>query len=207
MFSRAEVIVDVNRFFLAEHARVHARAMTQADFNEEDTVCDGLTEAQLRHAPEGLNSIVWLLWHLARCEDVAMNTVLRGVPEVLDHDHWLPRLGVETRHIGTGATREEVIAFSQRVDVTALRAYRAAVGRATQVWVAELDFATLATVPDVAGRLAQAPPAFGAHAGWVAAAWARQTGSWFLSYLAVGHNYWHLGEAYVIRGYLGAPQT
>lgn len=60
---------------------------------------------------------------MARCEDVAVNTLLRGGEEVLDRDAWLPRLGITSRHIGTGATVAEVAAISQTIDLAALRAY------------------------------------------------------------------------------------
>src|SRR5919199_2488321 len=131
--------MQISTWFLAEHARVHSAAIgplhdwhVAPGFSiqrEEDTICDGLSDAQLRQMPGGLNSIAWLLWHLARCEDVGVNLMLRGRSEVLDDEQWLPRLQVETRHIGTGASEDEVRQFSACVDVGMLRAYRAALGR------------------------------------------------------------------------------
>jgi hypothetical protein len=50
----------------------------------EDSLCAGLTTDQLREQPAGHNSIVWLIWHRARDEDVAINTVLGGTQEVLE---------------------------------------------------------------------------------------------------------------------------
>jgi hypothetical protein len=162
-----------------------------------------LTEAELRICPEGrFNSIAWLLWHMARCEDVLVNTVLRNVPEVLD-DSWLSRLGVSTRHIGTEDTMAEVEAFSQQVEMSVLRRYRAAVGQTTQQWATDLDFASLDPVLakcDV--ERATQLGAFTERASWVPEYWGNEERSrgWRLSWLTIGHNHSHIGEGFVTRG-------
>lgn len=42
----------------------------------------GLPDDQLRLRPQGWNSIAYLLWHMARCEDVAANVVVAQRPQV-----------------------------------------------------------------------------------------------------------------------------
>ena len=59
---------------------------------------------------------------------------------------------------------DEVRAFSERVDVTALLAYRDAVGRETRSWVQEADLDALNAVPDLEARFAAAPPIVGERA-------------------------------------------
>lgn len=199
--------MDARSLFLMGHAHTHSsRPSPDKPTTREDGLCAGLTEAELSLCPSDChNSIAWLLWHMARCEDVMVNTVLRNVPEVLD-DGWLNRLGVTTRHIGTGDTMAEVRAFSQQVDVTALRLYRAAVGKATQTWAQEVDFSSLDRVLKPAGaeRAAQRS-AFGERADWVRVMWCAEerTELWYLSWLAIGHNHSHLGEGWVTRGMIG----
>src|SRR5919202_998908 len=97
--------MNARQLLLADHARVHSRAATgSADLSMEDVLCDGLTDEQLRGRPaDGMNSVAWLLWHHTRIEDVVVNTLVRGVPEVLDRGGWPDRLGVEARHVGTGS--------------------------------------------------------------------------------------------------------
>ena len=190
--------------FLSLHAHVHAAATTgEQGPSLEDGLCDGLTDEQMREGPDGFNSIVWLLWHITRFEDVVVNTVLRGVPEVLDRDGWQQRLGVDTRLIGTGSSDEEVEEFSTQVDPSAVRAYRAAVGRETRRWAETADFEALAAVPDVLGRLSQAPTALDGRAEWVRSLWANRTGLGLLSLPVIGHSYIHIGEARVTRSRLG----
>ena len=121
-------------FLLEQHARSHAAAMTGAgERMAEDQLLDGLTDDQLRLRPcRGVNSIVWLLWHMARSEDVAVNLLLAGRPQVLDENGWPARLGLDRRDMGTGMSDEEVATVGARLEIAALRAYRVAVGRRTR---------------------------------------------------------------------------
>ena len=197
--------MDARQAFLSEHARLHAAATSDgADISFEDGLCDGLSDGQLRARPLGLNSIAWLLWHLTRFEDVTVSTVLRGAPEVLDREGWLDRLGISDRLAGTGSSDDEVEMLSARIDPAALRAYRAAVGRETRVWVAGLDAAALDETPDVAGRLARAPTALDGRAAWVPALWEGRTVHGLLLLPVIAHGYLHIGEARVTRGRLDA---
>jgi hypothetical protein len=196
--------MEARQLFLMNHANTHgASALPGERPGREERLCRELTEMDLRICPEGrFNSIAWLLWHMARCEDVIVNSVLHNGSEVLD-DGWLNRLGVSTRHIGTEDTMEEVEAFSQQVDVTALRLYRAAVARGTRTWVESIDFASLDKILKCAGaeRAAQRG-AFNERSDWVRVMWSgedRTEISW-LCWLAIGHNHSHIGDGGVTKG-------
>lgn len=92
----------------------------------------GLTDDQLRYQPkEGLNSIAWLMWHTARCQDFGNTLISPGREQVLNED-WLARLNVSRCDVGTGMTREECAEFNQAVDVSALKAYCGAVAEAVR---------------------------------------------------------------------------
>src|SRR5262249_11835725 len=80
---------------------------------------------------EGLNSLVWLLWHMARTEDVAINVIVAGSDQVLDAE-WARRMNPPWRIIGTGMTDSEVGELTARADVPSVRAYRSAVGIRTR---------------------------------------------------------------------------
>ena len=190
------------QLFLDRHAAVHSLAIPYPA----RWIWSGLTAEQLRCRPtRGHNSIAWLLWHIARCEDVAVNTVLRGTEEVLDRAGWASMLGLTSRHIGTNATTEEVDAISGAVNLEALLAYREAVGAETRGWVAELHWAQLdkRVTPDEAHRAFVAGDLVAA-AAWVEAYWGNLewTRSSFLVWLAIEHSWFHLGEMSVIRNLL-----
>ena len=202
--------MDARALFLADHSRIHAAAISTEDemkaaggFTMQDDTLKRLTEADLRANPEGLCSIVWHIWHMTRIEDVVVNSTLRGEREILDRDGWLDRLGVDVRLVGTGDSDEEVRAFSERVDVTALLAYREAVGRETRAWVRDLDFATLDTVPDLTERFASAPPIVGERARWLPRFYSGKTSAFLLTFPVTNHGFMHWAEARVTRGRLG----
>jgi DinB superfamily len=190
--------------FLTLHAYIHA-ATTPGAPSVEDRVLAGLTDAQLRQCLDQHNSIVWLLWHIARVEDLTINTGVRGVPEVLDRGGWQPRLGVKRRDIGTGMSDKEVAQFSAQVDVAAVRAYRAAVAQETRTGLTARDFEDLDKPVVGAGERALASGDLGPGAEYVAENM-RIRPRWFLlCFEGVGHSYEHLGVAEHVARLLGRP--
>jgi len=202
--------MDARALFLADHARIHAASTsTEAElaaaggFTMQDDTLKRLEETDLRTSPDGLCSIVWHIWHMTRIEDVVANAMLRGVPEVLDRDGWLDRLGVDVRLVGTGDSDHEVRGFSERVDIPALLAYRNAVGRETRAWVADLDVDTLDAVPDLSTRLATVPPIVGERALWLVRFYTGKSGAFLLTFPITNHGFMHWAEARVTRARLG----
>jgi len=103
-----------------------------------DELFAGLTDAQLRQRPQGVNPIVWLVWHAARVQDAAVSRFVADRPQVLDEGGWNPRLGLDRRDVGTGMTGGEVEALSRDLDVAALRGYHRAVADRTMAIAAAL---------------------------------------------------------------------
>jgi hypothetical protein len=201
--------MDAVQLFLHQHAPVHSAAVAPAEGGHsiEDELLGGLTGEQVRRRPRsGLNSLAWLVWHMARCEDVAMNVLLADRAQVLDDGHWLDALGVSRRDIGTSMTEQEVADLSEHIDVGALRGYRVAVGRRTREVVGHLCAEALReALPAPRLRRALAEGALGSErARWVESLWDGKSLAWFL-WLGNGHNYWHLGEGFCVRSQLGQP--
>jgi hypothetical protein len=199
--------MDALQLFLIEHARAHSDAVAPASgpLWLQDALLVGLTDDQLRLRPsEGDNSLAWLLWHITRIEDVAMNVVLMAQPQVFHQEQWQQRLRITFGDVGTGMAEDDVADLGARVDIPALRAYRTAVGRRTRELVAAIEPEELAlpvTAVDV--ERAAASGAFGAGADWLRSFWEGRPKAWYLSWTAVGHSYLHLGEAMGIKGRLG----
>lgn len=105
---------------------------------------DKLSEEQLRTRPySSVNSIAWLLWHMARVEDAGVNRLVVAQPQVFDEGNWGKRMNVAIRHHGTGMTDPEVTDLSQRIDIAALRAYLEAVRTKTATVVKSLPLEQL----------------------------------------------------------------
>ncbi len=149
------------------------------------------------------NSIAWLLWHIARCEDVAVNAIVRGQPQLLLREQWGPRLGFEDARIGTAFGDEEVGDLGRRLDLDALLQYWEAVSQETRSWLEEADLEQLDWTPDVRERLGAAPPVVPKEGDWLLERWSGQPARFFLRMTVIGHEYLHLGEMMAIRGQLG----
>ena len=189
--------MDALAFFALRYGDVH---------KEFDGLLDGLTDAQLRQRPHGANSVAWLLWHVARCEDVGVNRFVVDRPQVLDEEGWLARLSVPRRDIGSDMTDVEVGDLNERVDAAALRGYWTAVYRRTLGVVQELRPADLEAPVSSAHvrRVAVEEGAVGPNAGWLEPYWAAKPNrGWFLADLALTHSWGHFYEALVTRGLLG----
>jgi len=194
--------MDTVSFFLVQHADLHAAVAGSATYA--DRVFVGLTHEQMRMRPGvGLNSLVWLLWHMARTEDVSVNLVVVDGRQVLDDD-WVRRLNLPWRHIGTGMPEDEVTELTARADLAALRAYRNAVGLRTQEVVRTLKPAAWEEIVGVADTArAAAAGAFRSNTGWAEGvgyrSWQDQSRAARLAGGALRHNAMHLGEAVTVR--------
>ncbi|MEW6651209.1 MAG: DinB family protein [Chloroflexota bacterium] len=190
------------RLFLAQHAWLHsARLEDGADWSFEDEVFRDLDEADARCIPRGEeHSIAWLIWHIARCEDITLNLLVAGSPQVLHQHGWLERVNSPLVHTGNAMIPDEVEAFSRAVQLDNLRAYRLAVGRRTRQIVRQLQPADLRRRVDAA-RLEQVR-AQGAvlDAAWgIAEYWGRRDAAGLLLMPATRHPLVHLNQALQVK--------
>jgi hypothetical protein len=192
--------MDARDLLLDEHARMHATSVTGEKGTLAERTFGGLTDEQMRARPrEDLNSLAWLMWHIARAEDIFSNIILSGRDQVVD-DGWLARLKISRRDFGIGMTKPEVAELTAKVDVTALRDYRDAVGRRTQEiirgfgpsdWQGELQAPAL--------EKAAALGCSGAKGELVAKAFTGRPRIGVLGGLLVTHAAMHMGEAQTVR--------
>ena len=106
--------MDVRDLFLDQHAAMHSVAVGGNKMSAAERTFTGLTDEQMRVRPRAdLNSLAWLMWHIARAEDIMVNTVLAGRPQVFD-DTWKKRLGITRPDFGIGMTSAEVTQLTGR---------------------------------------------------------------------------------------------
>jgi hypothetical protein len=195
--------MDLVSFFLSQHAAVHAQDVSGRAFAAQRVFIEP-SDVQMRLRPgNGLNSLVWLLWHTARTEDVAVNVIVAGTDQLLD-DEWMRRMNVPWRIIGTGMREDEVAELTARADVAAVRAYRSAVGIRTRQVVRALRADAWDAVVDHAD--VERAAAAGALRDWVEGRpypWVGWTRADQLASSALRHNAAHLGEAVTIGSLAG----
>ena len=193
--------MDAAQFFLLRYEPLHG-LMT-------DRLLGDLTEAQLRARPQGQNSIVWILWHVARAEDIGVNSFAENRSQVFDDGGWAARLGVKRRDLGTGMTSEEVTTLSTSLDVAGLREYWRAVGQRTldvigqgaaSHWDETVDPVRLQRIVRVDGDYGP-----NVNPERVEALYRGMTRGWAFAHFALTHSFGHFQEAGSVRGSLGFP--
>lgn len=130
----AETHAQAIELFLHQHAMVHAAEMSNSGlWSFEDDVLSNVTAQQMRMIPRNFDhSIAWLVWHMTRCEDITMNLLAAGSPQVLLDGNWLEPMKISALDTGNAMTHEQVQQLSGSIDLEALRSYRIAVGRRTR---------------------------------------------------------------------------
>ena len=195
--------------FLSQHAIVHsAKLGAGARWSFQDQVLSGLTDAQMRYQPTGRpHSVVWMIWHMTRCEDVTMNLLLADSPQVL-HRKWMSKLGIATENVGNEMSVAESIAISDAINLKALFAYRLAVAKRTRQIVQRLKPAQLWELPKPE-RLQRIldEGAVGDKAPWLLKYWGGHPGYNLLLMPATRHCCVHLNEINRIRPKLKKPHA
>jgi hypothetical protein len=194
--------MDARDLLLMQHAAVHGLAVRgRGRPTLADRAFGKASDEQMRRRPTpALNSLAWLLWHMARAEDVFVNVILSAQSQVLAGG-WASRMRVTQPDIGTGMTAGEVAALSEEIDLAALRDYRDTVGRRTREVVAAMPAEAWdgRVGADDIQRAVDAG-AFGPNAGSLGSFFTGWPRAALLSSIAVLHSAQHIGEAVTVRG-------
>lgn len=183
--------------FLRQHAAVHAAQVSgTTDWSFFDEVWQGLNPSAARRIPPGSDhSIAWLTWHLARIEDVTMNLLLVGQSQVLN-EGWQARLNIRAADTGNGMSSQAVSELSKEIDLTALLAYRGAVGRRTRENITRITAADLKKrVDPLRIERLRAEGAVLPDGNTVIDYWSGLTLAGLLLMPPTRHNFIHLNEA------------
>ena len=193
------------RLFLEQHAAVHSSSVSGGSgWSFADEALCGLSEAMMRMIPPGSDhSIAWLIWHMARIEDVTMNLLVAGGPTIFEDADWQNRLGANTRDTGNALNAEEIAALSASVRLDELRAYRDAVGLRTRAIAVGLRADQMKRKVDPA-RLEQimAQGAVVEATRGLLEYWGGLTTAGLLLMPPTRHNFIHLNEALKLRAAL-----
>jgi hypothetical protein len=192
--------MDALRFFFLRYDAIHGRFV--------DELFAGLTDAQVRDRPHGLNSVAWLVWHATRVEDAAVSRFVGDQPQVLTEGDWRRRLLTERHDVGSGMTGAEVASLSAEIDATAVRDYARAVAERTRAVAGSLAPAAWEEIvsPERVHRVVADEGLLVDAGRWVEEFWARgHSRGWYLLQTALLHPYGHWFDAMATRGQLGAP--
>ncbi len=189
--------------FLDQHAMVHSGKVSKSKiWSFEDELLSDMSQAEIRLIPAGgEHSIAWILFHLARIEDITMNMLVAGSEQLFSRDDWAGKLNVPIIHSANKMDNEAVEELSANIDIRCLRDYRLAVARRTSQIVQKLkaeDFKKKvdpARVENVMNEGAVTPEAVE-----IVNYWSKKTIAGLLLMPPTRHCILHLNEGMRIKG-------
>jgi len=181
---------------LAQHAAVHSvKLRAGARWSFQDEVLGALTESQMRAILKRGQSVVWKIWHSTRVEDVTMNLLLAGSPQVLHKGNWRTKLVIGFVDVGNDMPEADLKKLSESINIKALLAYRLAVGKRTRGILRRLKPGNLwdKPAPERIDRIV-AERAVREKARWLLKYWGENPCANLLLMPATRHPFVHLNE-------------
>jgi hypothetical protein len=155
----------------------------------------------MRLVPKGgEHSIAWLLWHITRIEDVTMNLLIAGAPQLFQEGNWARKLGVDLTDVGNDMPPKDLARLNRTIDPRALLAYRLAVGRRTRRILQTIrpDEIWTPIEPERKKRLL-AEHVVRRKASWLIEYWCTRRKADLLLMPPTRHGFVHLNEIRLIR--------
>ena len=187
---------------LIQHAMVHSKKVSRMDvWSFEDELWHGLTDEQFRAIPpKGEHSIAWILFHIARIEDITMNMLVAGTVQVYKRDNWAKKLKSTIHHSANKMDDNSVKQLSSSLDMAALREYRLSVGKKTREIVHQIqpdEFSQKVELVRLEKLLKEG--AMIEDAMEIIDYWSKRTIAGLLLMPPTRHNFLHLNEAFRIK--------
>ena len=170
-----------------------------------DRVFQGISERQFRMIPDQEeHSMIWILWHISRIEDLTMNILIINDQQVYYQNEWNAKLNAPIHHTGNVISKTDLRALNHQVDPELLFSYRNAVGRQTRKIVRNLSWEQLNKKPtrECLDRI-MSEKALLQEAKVINEYWSRRKIFKLLLMPPTRHLMTHLNEAYNMRRVLG----
>jgi DinB superfamily len=162
-----------------------------------DGIAD-VTDAEwhTRAAPN-TNLIGFIYWHVVRTQDVVVQTLIRGEPELITREAWAGMSGLSAggnHGIGTGISLAQADAIALATNRDSMQAYSVAGFAMTCDWLETLTDDELDHRPDCLAHIAAIPAYQTALWYQIAQAFAAKSIAEILGYYCIAHPYQHLAE-------------
>lgn len=141
---------------------MRATALLARQLSSINTVLHGiasdLTQEELTtRALPNTNLLAFDLWHIPRTQDWAVQTLVRGMPEIIDEPRWQGCGRLVTHGIGVGLTEAQADDLARSLALANILAYADAVHQSFLDWLETLPDERLDGQPDVPAHLARYP--------------------------------------------------
>lgn len=188
--------------FQCQHAMIHSSKLSRGNhYSFVDELLADMTEADIRQIPAGgEHSIAWILFHLARIEDITMNMLVAGTEQLFLRGGWDRKLNLSIRHSANKMDHASIAELSASIDIKSLISYRTAVGKRTLQIVRKLraDDFRHAVDPERIRKVIE-EGAVTAEAMEIIRYWSKKTIAGLLLMPPTRHCILHLNEAAKIK--------
>lgn len=135
----AEKIKQAKGLFLDIHAKLNLSEISNTEKNEVDNLLENLTQNQYSIMPTNKDeTIAWVLWHIARIEDLTINILVARKDQIFNED-WKKKLNVSITDTANALSDNEIIDLSKNINIDKLISYRNEVARNTRKVVSDLS--------------------------------------------------------------------
>lgn len=129
---KPDKVETAKQLFLDLHAKLHLSAVSNTEQNEVDILLKDLAPHEYGRMPTSKDeTIAWVLWHIARIEDMTMNILVADSVQLFD-DEWKKQLNAPISDTGNALSDNEIMDLSCRLNIEKLISYRNAVGARTR---------------------------------------------------------------------------
>lgn len=125
--------------FLEIHAKLNLSEVSGTASNEVDELLTDLKLNEYTIMPTAKDeTIAWVLWHIARIEDLTMNMLVAGKDQIFN-DEWKENLNISIVDTGNALSDDEIMELSRTININELLAYRNEVAKSTRQIVKSLN--------------------------------------------------------------------
>jgi len=140
---KADMIDEAKQIFLLLHSKLHLSIISDKCNNEVDLLLNDLAANEYAIMPTFKDeTIAWVIWHIARIEDLTMNILVAHQEQVFNAE-WKQRLNTPIVDTGNALTDDEIIDMNHMLNIKELIEYRNTVGKRTQDIVKGLTAANM----------------------------------------------------------------
>jgi hypothetical protein len=133
------------------------RQLTSVNGILHDFAGDLTAEESITRVLPNTNLLAFDLWHIARAQDWAAQTLARGVEEIIDEPRWRGRGALVTHGIGVGLSEAQADDLAHAVALADLLEYADAAHTTIVQWLDTQPDDALDERPDVPAHLARYP--------------------------------------------------
>ncbi len=195
----------VKKLLFELHSMVHSsKVYTSNKETLEDFIWNNMDLNSVRtSADKNGRTALYSFWHCTRIEDITMNLLVKNRPQVFN-ENWKNRINSSITDTGNSLSNEEILKFSNDIDIPQLKNYRDQVAIVSKEIINNLLFSDLKTKFN-GGQLnnvfEENAVSRSEGSSWLVDFWGKKETSGILFMPLTRHNLVHLNEILKLKEY------